>query len=79
MNLYLLKFTPVQSLYLTNIPTYFKEVLKFDVQSNGLLSSIPNVIVMLVSIFSGIASDKLIQSNRFSKNIVRKFFTVACK
>ncbi|KAL8574081.1 hypothetical protein ACOMHN_061543 [Nucella lapillus] len=29
--------------FLTNIPTYMKEVLKFDIKQNGLLSSLPYV------------------------------------
>ena len=68
----------VISLFLTNAPTYFKDVLRFDVQSNGLLSSIPYVVVTFVNILAGIASDKLIESNRLKKNNVRKLFTVSC-
>jgi hypothetical protein len=44
-------------LYLTNAPTYFKEVLYFGVQNNGLLSSISFILVTFVSILSGIISD----------------------
>ena len=67
------------SLFLTNVPTYFKEVLKFDVQSNGLFSSIPYLTVTLVIIISGILGDRIIASNRFKKNNVRKFFSVLGK
>ena len=66
-------------LFLTNVPTYFKEVLKFDVQSNGLLSSIPYVVVTIVIIFSGMLSDKIIESNRFKKRNVRVCFSVLGK
>ena len=65
-------------MFLTNTPTYFKEVLKFDVQTDGFLSSIPYAILAFVVIASGFVSDKLISSKRFSKNNVRKFFTIGC-
>jgi sugar phosphate permease len=65
-------------LFLTNAPTYFKEVLKFDVQTDGFLSSIPYALLTFMNIVSGIVSDKLISSRRYTKNTVRKFFTIAC-
>ena len=54
-------------------------MLKFDVQSNGLFSSIPYLTVTLVIIISGILGDRIIASNRFKKNNVRKFFSVLGK
>ena len=64
------------TLYLTNVPIYMKEILKFDIESNGLWSSIPFVGLTFVNIISGIISDKLIEMNKFSKNSIRKFFSV---
>ena len=58
------------------MPTFLKEVLKFDIESNGLWSSLPFAVLTLVNAISGIVSDKLIQSNFFTKNGVRKFFSV---
>lgn len=69
--------TFIISLFLTNAPTYFKEVLKFDVQTDGFLSSIPYGLLTFINIVSGIVSDKLIASRRYTKNTVRKFFTIA--
>jgi hypothetical protein len=51
-----------------------KEVLKFDIKSNGLLSSIPYVSVLFVILFSGILSDKLIKSGKISRCNVRRIF-----
>jgi hypothetical protein len=61
------------------VPTYFKEVLKFDVQSNGLFSSIPYFTITIVIIISGILGDKIVASNHFKKNNVRKLFSVLGK
>ena len=51
-----------------------KEVLKFDIKSNGLLSSIPYVCVLIVIISTGILSDKLIKSGKISRCNVRRIF-----
>ena len=51
-----------------------KEVLKFDIKSNGLLSSIPYVSILIVVIVSGALSDKLIKSGKISKCNVRRVF-----
>ena len=61
-------------LFLTNAPIYMKEVLKFDIKSNGLLSSIPYVCVLIVIISTGILSDKLIKSGKISRCNVRRIF-----
>ncbi len=51
-----------------------KEVLKFDIQSNGLLSSIPYLLFWLFIVLSGVISDKLIATKSFSRTLVRKGF-----
>jgi ACS family sodium-dependent inorganic phosphate cotransporter-like MFS transporter 5 len=61
-------------LFLTNAPIYMKEVLKFDIKSNGLLSSIPYMTVLIVIILSGFISDKLIKSGKMSRCNVRRLF-----
>lgn len=60
--------------FLTQLPTYMKEVLKFDIKSNGFLSSIPYVLFWFFIIVSGILSDKIIQTKKVSRTSVRKFF-----
>lgn len=62
-------------LFLTSLPTYMKEVLKFDVKSNGALSALPYLSFWLVIISSGIIADKL-QACGVRKIIVRKLFSV---
>jgi hypothetical protein len=51
-----------------------KEVLKFDIKSNGLLSSIPYVCVLIVIISTGVISDKLVKSEKISKCNIRRIF-----
>jgi hypothetical protein len=60
-------------LFLTSLPTYMKEVLKFDVKSNGALSAVPYLVFWLFIISSGVIGDKM-QSCGVSKTIVRKIF-----
>lgn len=60
--------------FLTNLPTYMKEVLKFDIKSNGFLSSIPYILFWLFIILSGILSDIIIKSGKYSRTCVRKIF-----
>jgi len=60
--------------FLTQLPTYMREVLKFDIQSNGFLSSIPYILFWLFIILSGILSDHIIKSGRLSRTCVRKMF-----
>ena len=61
-------------LFLTQLPTYMKEVLKFDIQSNGGLSALPYIIFWLITIVSSIAGDHLIKNKTLSKTAVRKIF-----
>ena len=61
-------------MFLTQLPTYMKEVLKFDIQANGFLSSIPYILFWLFIVLSGVASDRLIRSGTLSRTLVRKGF-----
>lgn len=76
MILYIAHFTASWGviLFLTNTPTYMKEVLKFDIKANGLLSSLPYISVLVVIVISGILSDKLIKSGKMSRSNVRRLF-----
>lgn len=60
-------------LFLTSLPTYMKEVLKFNVKSNGVLSALPYLVFWLFIISSGVIGDK-IQRLGLSKTNVRKLF-----
>lgn len=61
-------------LFLTQLPTYMKEVLKFDIKSNGGLSALPYIAFWLLTIVSSVIGDHLIQNKTFSKTVVRKIF-----
>lgn len=61
-------------LFLTQLPTYMKEVLKFDIKSNGALSSLPYIAFWFFIVASSVIGDKLYQSGRLSKTAVRKIF-----
>ena len=51
-----------------------KEVLKFDIKSNGFLSSIPYVLFWLFIVLSGVVSDRLIGLGCLTRTVVRKGF-----
>lgn len=59
----------------TDLPKYFKEVLRFNVKENGLLSSIPYIFMWIVSLSSGVLCDWLISNNYLKISFARKFFT----
>ncbi|XP_044758922.1 putative inorganic phosphate cotransporter isoform X2 [Coccinella septempunctata] len=59
----------------TDLPTYLKEVLHFNVKENGLLSSIPYVVMWIVSLVSAYICDKLIASKCMTISFARKFFS----
>lgn len=61
-------------LFLTQLPTYMKEVLKFDIKSNGGLSALPYIAFWLVTILSSIVGDHLIKNKTLTKTAVRKIF-----
>jgi MFS transporter, ACS family, solute carrier family 17 (sodium-dependent inorganic phosphate cotransporter), member 5 len=49
-----------------------KEVLKFDIKSNGALSALPYLVFWLFITLSGIIGDKMVQ--KMEKTTVRKIF-----
>jgi ACS family sodium-dependent inorganic phosphate cotransporter-like MFS transporter 5 len=59
-------------LFLTQLPTFLKDVLKFDIKSNGFVSALPYVASCVLNILSSLVSDKLIQSGRISRTNARK-------
>jgi len=44
---------------LTNIPTYMKEVLKFNIKKNGVLSALPYIMFWACINIGGLATDKM--------------------
>ncbi|XP_046750765.1 putative inorganic phosphate cotransporter [Diprion similis] len=59
---------------LTNLPKYLSSVLKYSIQSNGLLSALPFLAQWLVSNASSWLADWLIKEGKLSRTNVRKIF-----
>nr|KAF6363634.1 solute carrier family 17 member 5 [Pipistrellus kuhlii] len=61
---------------LTLLPTYMKEILRFNVQENGILSAVPYFGCWLCMIMSGQVADYLRAKWNFSTVCVRKVFSL---
>nr|XP_004660547.2 sialin isoform X2 [Jaculus jaculus] len=61
---------------LTLLPTYMKEILRFNVQENGFLSALPYFGCWLCMILAGQAADNLREKWNFSTISVRRIFTL---
>jgi len=61
--------------YLTNIPTFYKEILEFDIQSNGFFSALPFVGLWLTMTLCPMIADKLRMTGILSTVVTRKVFT----
>ncbi|ESO94691.1 hypothetical protein LOTGIDRAFT_54049, partial [Lottia gigantea] len=59
---------------LTNIPTYMKEVLKFDIASNGLFSALPYIAFWLCINVSGFLADFVRRKGYLNTTWTRKLF-----
>lgn len=60
--------------FLTNIPTFYKEVLFFDIQSNGFFSALPFLGLWAVMSFAPIVADKLQSTKILSTLAARRIF-----
>ncbi|XP_058815568.1 putative inorganic phosphate cotransporter isoform X1 [Topomyia yanbarensis] len=59
----------------TDLPKYMSDVLRFSIKDNGLYSSLPYLLMWIVSLSTGVLSDWLISSGRMSITFGRKLFT----
>lgn len=59
---------------LIQAPTYLSNILHFDLNQNGLLSALPNLMLSTVSIFASILADKLRKTGKFRISTIRKTF-----
>jgi len=59
-------------MHLTQLPTYMKEVLKFDLKANGLYSMLPFLCMWLCMAAAGSAADALISKKLLSRLLTRK-------
>lgn len=57
---------------MTELPTYMKQVLRFSLKSNGLLSSLPYLAMWIFSMSISVVADWMISSNRFNHTSTRK-------
>lgn len=57
---------------MTELPTYMKQVLRFSIKENGILSSLPYLAMWLFSMFIAFVADWMISSKRFSHTATRK-------
>ncbi|KRT78187.1 membrane transporter [Oryctes borbonicus] len=59
----------------TDLPIYMSDVLKFNVNENGVWSSVPYICMWIVSMSSGWFCDWLIMKQYMTVTFARKFFT----
>uniref|UniRef100_A0A336K4P4 CSON011178 protein n=1 Tax=Culicoides sonorensis TaxID=179676 RepID=A0A336K4P4_CULSO len=59
----------------TDLPKYMSDVLHFNIKQNGLYSSLPYLMMWIVSITSGILGDWLIKKDYIGITNSRKLFT----
>ncbi|XP_053691757.1 putative inorganic phosphate cotransporter [Sabethes cyaneus] len=59
----------------TDLPKYMSDVLRFSIKDNGLYSSLPYLLMWLVSLSTGVLSDWLISNGKMSITFGRKLFT----
>lgn len=63
----------------TDLPKYMNDVLHVAVQDNGIFSSLPHFVELILSFFIGFASDWLIAHQYVSVTHSRKLFVVLGK
>lgn len=59
---------------LTEMPTYMNDILVYNIQDNGLLTSLPYVVMLIVIFFIGWFSDLLISKEIITMSTSRKMF-----
>ncbi|KAI8495966.1 Peroxisomal leader peptide-processing protease [Branchiostoma belcheri] len=57
---------------LTQLPNYMKNVLGFNIKTNGLLSALPYFLAMISILASSVAADRLIEGGKFPKVWIRR-------
>lgn len=61
-------------LYLTSLPLYMKEVLRFDIKSSGGMAALPYIVFWFFIVMSGVVGDLFMQKLKIRKTVVRKIF-----
>ncbi|CAO1419936.1 unnamed protein product [Diamesa tonsa] len=57
---------------MTELPTYMKQILRFSIKENGILSSLPYLAMWISSIFLSMMADWFISTNKLSITTTRK-------
>lgn len=63
----------------TDLPKYMNDVLRFSISQNGLYSSLPYLVMWIVSFTTGFLSDWLIVKKYLNLTNARKVFTAVGK
>lgn len=62
-----------------DLPKYMNDVLHVSIQENGIYTSVPWAMRIIVSFAGGYVSDWLIATERISISNARKMFVIICK
>ncbi|RNA04065.1 sialin-like [Brachionus plicatilis] len=62
-------------LFLTQIPSFLKDVLHFDIKSNGFVSSIPYAASWVATTIACFLSDYATKNSKISRTMVRRIFS----
>ncbi|GBM03528.1 Putative inorganic phosphate cotransporter [Araneus ventricosus] len=57
---------------LTDMPTYLSNVLHFNIEKNGVISALPNLIQAFVAVIASWTADKLVASGKLKITTIRK-------
>lgn len=57
---------------MTELPTYMKQILRFSIKENGILSSVPYLGMWISSLLLSMVADWFISTNKFSITTTRK-------
>jgi ACS family sodium-dependent inorganic phosphate cotransporter-like MFS transporter 5 len=60
--------------FLTQLPSFLKDVLRFDLKNNGAVSALPYIASALLNTIFAIISDKLMTSGRLTRTNSRRLF-----
>lgn len=59
---------------MTELPTFMKQVLRFNIKENGILSSLPYLAMWGFSVSASCVADYMISKERYSHTTIRKVF-----
>lgn len=57
---------------MTELPTYMKQILRFSIKENGILSAVPYLGMWISSLLLSMIADWFITTNKFSITTTRK-------